>query len=45
MGADYRDWPPGDNDGEQSLSLRACAGLARGTYIFCLPGSPGAWVT
>jgi molybdenum cofactor biosynthesis protein B len=25
-----------------TLQSRACAGLVRGTYIFCLPGSPGA---
>lgn len=25
-----------------TMQSRACAGLARGTYIFCLPGSPGA---
>ena len=25
-----------------TIRSRACAGLARGTYIFCLPGSPGA---
>jgi len=25
-----------------TVQSRACAGLARGTYIFCLPGSPGA---
>ena len=25
-----------------TIQSRACAGLARGTYIFCLPGSPGA---
>ena len=25
-----------------TVQSRACAGLAGGTYIFCLPGSPGA---
>ena len=25
-----------------TIQSRACAGLARGTYIFCLPGSPSA---
>lgn len=25
-----------------AIQSRACAGVARGTYIFCLPGSPGA---
>lgn len=25
-----------------TMQSRACGGLARGTYIFCLPGSPGA---
>ena len=25
-----------------TVQSRACGGLARGTYIFCLPGSPGA---
>jgi molybdopterin adenylyltransferase len=28
--------------GTSTVQSRACAGLARGTYIFCLPGSPGA---
>jgi molybdenum cofactor biosynthesis protein B len=28
--------------GTSSLQSRACGGLVRGTYIFCLPGSPGA---
>jgi len=28
--------------GTSTMQSRACAGLARGTYIFCLPGSPGA---
>jgi molybdenum cofactor biosynthesis protein B len=32
-----------DPDIETStIQSRACAGLAGGTYIFCLPGSPGA---
>lgn len=25
-----------------TMQSRPCAGVARGTYIFCLPGSPGA---
>jgi molybdopterin adenylyltransferase len=25
-----------------TIQSRACAGVTRGTYIFCLPGSPGA---
>lgn len=25
-----------------TIQSRACAGVSRGTYIFCLPGSPGA---
>jgi molybdenum cofactor biosynthesis protein B len=28
--------------GTSTIQSRACAGVARGTYIFCLPGSPGA---
>jgi len=28
--------------GTSTTQSRACAGVARGTYIFCLPGSPGA---
>ena len=28
--------------GTSTIQSRACAGLARGTYIFCLPGSHGA---
>ncbi len=28
--------------GTSTMQSRACAGVARGTYIFCLPGSPGA---
>jgi molybdopterin adenylyltransferase len=28
--------------GTSTIQSRACGGLARGTYIFCLPGSPGA---
>jgi molybdopterin adenylyltransferase len=28
--------------GTSTVQSRACAGLTRGTYIFCLPGSPGA---
>jgi molybdenum cofactor biosynthesis protein B len=28
--------------GTSTIQSRACGGLAQGTYIFCLPGSPGA---
>src|SRR5262245_2084658 len=28
--------------GTSTIQSRACGGLAHGTYIFCLPGSPGA---
>ena len=28
--------------GTSTVQSRACAGLAEGTYIFCVPGSPGA---
>jgi len=28
--------------GTSTIQSRACAGLTKGTYIFCLPGSPGA---
>ncbi len=28
--------------GTSTIQSRACAGVIRGTYIFCLPGSPGA---
>ncbi len=28
--------------GTSTMQSRACAGVTRGTYIFCLPGSPGA---
>jgi molybdopterin adenylyltransferase len=28
--------------GPSTVQSRACAGVAGGTYIFCLPGSPGA---
>jgi molybdenum cofactor biosynthesis protein B len=31
-----------DKIGPSTVQSRACAGVARGTYIFCLPGSPGA---
>ena len=27
--------------GTSTIQSRACGGLAQGTYIFCLPGSPG----
>ncbi len=28
--------------GTSTIQSRACAGVVRGTYVFCLPGSPGA---
>jgi molybdenum cofactor biosynthesis protein B len=28
--------------GTSTMQSRACAGVAHGTYIFCVPGSPGA---
>ena len=28
--------------GTSTIQSRACGGLTQGTYIFCLPGSPGA---
>src|SRR5688572_25343364 len=28
--------------GTSTIQSRACGGVSRGTYIFCLPGSPGA---
>jgi molybdenum cofactor biosynthesis protein B len=28
--------------GTSTIQSRACAGVARGTYLFALPGSPGA---
>jgi len=28
--------------GTSTIQSRACGGVARGTYLFCLPGSPGA---
>jgi molybdenum cofactor biosynthesis protein B len=28
--------------GTSTVQSRACGGLAEGTYIFCVPGSPGA---
>lgn len=28
--------------GTSTIQSRACGGVAHGTYIFCLPGSPGA---
>jgi molybdopterin adenylyltransferase len=31
-----------DKVGTSTIQSRACGGLAHGTYIFCLPGSPGA---
>jgi molybdenum cofactor biosynthesis protein B len=31
-----------DNIGTSTLQSRALAGVANGTYIFCLPGSSGA---
>jgi molybdopterin adenylyltransferase len=31
-----------DKIGTSTIQSRACGGLAHGTYIFCMPGSPGA---
>ncbi|MBU1210231.1 MAG: molybdenum cofactor biosynthesis protein B [Alphaproteobacteria bacterium] len=31
-----------DKVGTSTIQSRACAGVAAGTYIFCVPGSPGA---
>jgi molybdenum cofactor biosynthesis protein B len=31
-----------DSIGTSTLQSRACAGVADGVYLFCLPGSPGA---
>ena len=31
-----------DKVGTSTIQSRACGGLAQGTCIFCLPGSPGA---
>jgi len=31
-----------DTVGTSTVQSRACGGVAKGTYIFCLPGSPGA---
>lgn len=28
--------------GTSTIQSRACGGVAKGTYVFCLPGSPGA---
>ena len=28
--------------GTSTVQSRACGGLAKGTYVFCVPGSPGA---
>jgi molybdenum cofactor biosynthesis protein B len=28
--------------GTSTIQSRACGGVAQGTYVFCLPGSPGA---
>jgi molybdenum cofactor biosynthesis protein B len=35
-------WLSFQNIGTSTIQSRACAGVARGTYIFCLPGSTGA---
>src|SRR5919205_4230962 len=32
-----------DKIGTSAIQTRATAGVAGATYIFCLPGSPGAW--
>ena len=31
-----------ENVGTSTIQSRACGGVAKGTYIFCVPGSPGA---
>ena len=31
-----------ENIGTSTIQSRACAGVTRGTYLFALPGSPGA---
>ena len=31
-----------DKVGTSTIQSRACGGVAQGTYIFCVPGSPGA---
>jgi molybdenum cofactor biosynthesis protein B len=31
-----------DKVGTSTIQSRACGGVCRGTYIFCVPGSPGA---
>ena len=31
-----------DKIGTSTIQSRATAGLANGTFVFCLPGSPGA---
>jgi len=35
-------WISFQSIGTSTIQSRACAGVARGTYIFCLPGSTGA---
>jgi molybdenum cofactor biosynthesis protein B len=35
-------WLSYQSIGTSTIQSRACAGVARGTYIFCLPGSTGA---
>ena len=35
-------WLSYETIGTSTVQSRACAGVARGTYIFCLPGSTGA---
>jgi len=35
-------WLSFQSIGTSTVQSRACAGVARGTYIFCLPGSTGA---
>jgi molybdenum cofactor biosynthesis protein B len=35
-------WLSFETIGTSTIQSRACAGVARGTYIFCLPGSTGA---
>ncbi len=35
-------WLSFQSIGTSTIQSRACAGVARGTYVFCLPGSTGA---
>jgi molybdopterin adenylyltransferase len=38
-------WLSWEDIGTSTLQSRALAGVANGTYVFCLPGSPGACAT